>query len=497
MELPFAKTVCRFWQQKQFTPKLQEETQEYRLPESMPDVGRVIAAWGQTVIRGKEWRSGHIGIHGGVMVWVLYAPEDGSEVRRIETWLPFSTRLEQNHKGEDGIIRAESVLSSVDARSISSRKLMLRCQVGLLVQTMVPKQAELMEPRDMPGDMELLQRTYPMVLTREAGEKTFLVDETVELPKELAAGETIVYYHICPRITEQKVLGTKAVFRGVGQLHLLMQDREGKLCGGDLEIPMAQYLDLDGDYAEGAELSNLLCSTSVEAERTEAGALRLRWGLVSQYIVNAVTMVNCLEDAYSTQRELELQRQEILLPCWLEEQLREVELTERLGDGEVPVDAIFFPDLPMVTRQPGGAEVRVGGTFQTLTTGSDGNLQGRTVKANQAVTVQTECDTAAQCILQGGVQTRREGSGWGLESKLGLMLASICAKPLSMVTGITVGGTKQDAAERPSVIVRAKRGEETLWDIAKYCGSTVSAIQRLNKLESEPEENRLLLIPVV
>ena len=45
--------------------------------------------------------------------------------------------------------------------------------------------------------------------------------------------------------------------------------------------------------------------------------------------------------------------------------------------------------------------------------------------------------------------------------------------------------------------VRAKRREESLWDIAKVCGSTVSAIQRLNKLEREPEDNRLLLIPVI
>ena len=73
MELPFEKTVSRFWQQKLYTPVMREETQEYKLPEGMPDVGRIIAAWGQVVLRGKEWRSRHIGLSGGVMVWVLYA----------------------------------------------------------------------------------------------------------------------------------------------------------------------------------------------------------------------------------------------------------------------------------------------------------------------------------------------------------------------------------------------------------------------------------------
>ncbi len=493
MELPFEKTVCRFWQQKQYTPIVQEETQEFRLPESLPDVGRVIAAWGQTVIRSREWKTGHLAVHGGVMVWVLYAPEDGSEVRRLESWLPFSVRLEQ--EGTEGVLRTESVLCSADARSISSRKLMLRCQVGLLVQTLVSRQAELMEPKDLPGDVEVLQQSYPMVLTRETGEKTFLMDETVTLPG--GGAEKLIYYHICPRLLEQKVLGSKAVFRGVGGLHLLVQEKDGKLRGVDMEVPFAQYLDLDGTYDEGTELSNLLCVSSLEVELTEGAEVRVRCGLVSQYIINAPTVIRCMEDAYSNCRELELQRQEVLLPGWLEERMQEVELMERLEGEEVPVDAIFFPDLPRVTKQPGGVEVSVGGTFQTLCAGADGLLLSKSRKAGHTQTLATECDTVPRSWKLGPAAARREGSGWGLEAKLGLSIASLCVRPLSMVCGITAGETSQPKAERPSVIIRARRGEETLWDIAKYCGSTVSAIQRMNKLEAEPEENRLLLIPVV
>ena len=150
MELAFEKCTEKFWQQKSYAPVTREESQECKLPESMPDVGRVIAARGQTVLRGKEWRSDHIGLSGGVMVWVLYAPEDGSGPRRLESWVPFHIRMDHRHDGEDGVIRAECVLCGVDARSISSRKLMFRCQVGLMVQTLVPRAAELYHPRELP-----------------------------------------------------------------------------------------------------------------------------------------------------------------------------------------------------------------------------------------------------------------------------------------------------------------------------------------------------------
>lgn len=496
MELPFEKRVERFWQQKLYAPVTREESQEVRLPESMPDVGRVIAAWGQPILRGKEWREGHISIDGGVMVWVLYHPEDGSGPRRLESWVPFRVRLDHSHQGEDGVIRAEAVICSADARSLSARKLMLRCQVGLMVQTMVPKEAELFSPGTMPEDVQILERVYPMILTRETGEKTFLADEQLSLPQGASQPSRILYSRMTPRVTEQKVLSSRAVFRGVGELHLLCQDDEEKLFSLDLEVPFAQYLDLSGEYEEGAEVSNLLGVTSLETDCAEGG-IRVRCGMVSQYIVSAPTVIRCAADAYSPERELELVEQEVTLPAWLDEQVRQIELEERLAGDEVPIDAIFFPDLPMVTREPDGVEVRCGGSFQTLMRDPEGNLTSRTLRTARTERLSTSCDTIPCTWLRGGAGLRREAGGWSVEQAAEMKLSSVCTKPIAMLTGIRAGERHQPDPERPSVIIRARKPEETLWDIAKYCGSTVSAIQRLNRLESEPEENRLLLIPVV
>ena len=478
MELPFEKRVSRFWQQKLYTPVRKEETQEYKLPEGMPDLGRVIAAWGQVVLRGKEWRSRHIGISGGVMLWVLYAPEGGGEMRRIESWLPFSVRVEHNQDGEDGVIRAECMLCSVDARIASSRKLMLRANLGLMVQTLLPRTAELMEPGELPGDLEVLERAYPMILTREAGERSFLCEERLPLPQGSPGISRIIYFRLTPRVTEQKVLGGRAVFRGVGDLHLLYQDDREELHSIDLELPIAQYLDLQGDYEEEAEISNLLCVTSLELEPDSNGELFIRCGLVSQYIINAPTVIRCLEDAYSPRRELELVRQEVHLPGWLEEQVRQFELRERLTGEGIPVDQIFFPEPCMVTRIPEGAEVRMGGSFQTLCRSEDGELMGKCQKTSETVKLPGSCDTIPCTWLRGGSRAHREGSGWTVEQTMDASLASICTKPMEMVAGIKAGALCDPDPERPSVIIRAKRGEETLWDIAKDCGSTVSAIQQ-------------------
>ncbi len=66
-----------------------------------------------------------------------------------------------------------------------------------------------------------------------------------------------------------------------------------------------------------------------------------------------------------------------------------------------------------------------------------------------------------------------------------------------MVREVALGEERQPDPERPSVIIRPKRRDQTLWELAKGCGSTVGAIQKLNQLEGEPESDQLLLIPVI
>ena len=66
---------------------------------------------------------------------------------------------------------------------------------------------------------------------------------------------------------------------------------------------------------------------------------------------------------------------------------------------------------------------------------------------------------------------------------------------IMMVTGLELGQMQEPDPTRPSLILCRAQGE-SLWNIAKRCGSTVTDIRRANRLDAEPEENRMLLVPV-
>ena len=56
MELEFEKKPLDCLRQVIWEVKNEEQTQDFKLTDTMPDVGRVLASWGQVLLRGKEWR---------------------------------------------------------------------------------------------------------------------------------------------------------------------------------------------------------------------------------------------------------------------------------------------------------------------------------------------------------------------------------------------------------------------------------------------------------
>jgi hypothetical protein len=87
------------------------------------------------------------------------------------------------------------------------------------------------------------------------------------------------------------------------------------------------------------------------------------------------------------------------------------------------------------------------------------------------------------------------GSGMELKGESILLLQTVARQGLEMVSGLKLGELQELNAGRPSLILR-RAGDQDLWSIAKSTGSTMDAIRQANSLEGEPEESRILLIPV-
>jgi len=477
----------------------QEVTQEVRLPEAMPDVGKVLGCWGQIFLRSKEWQTASAGVSGGVMAFILYQPEDGSQVRRMESWMPFQMRWNLPPTQTDGTLCVQPLLRGLDARSASARKLMVRANVSLAAEALAPAQAELFQPGEVPAEVQLLRRSYPVFMPTEAGEKAFSMEEQLDLPASAPQVEKILHYSLQPELIDQKVMAGKVVFRGMAVVRMLGCDEAGQMHMHSFEIPFSQYSQLEQPYDQEADASVQMAVTALEMELSEDGNLQMKADLLGQYMVFDRPVLEIVADAYSNEKQIAVQMDHLDLPSILDLNSQSICAQSQIGaqDPERIIDVCFQPEHPVLRRSGDAVIAELAGTFSVLYCRENGALEQGSVRwqMEQTLAADAGCMVWARIMPSGIPQGTIMGESIQLRADLRLCLETDCDKGLPMVTGLEIGDPIVKDPQRPCLILR-RVGREQLWDLAKESHSTMEAIRDANQLTQEPQEGQMLLIPV-
>ena len=497
MQLQFEKQGITCLQTVKRELQTQEQTQEFRISDGMPDIGNIIGTWGQVILRGKEWQGDGMSVNGGTMIWVQYMPEEGGQPQCIESWLPFQMRWNFPQTQHDGKILIQCILRSVDARSLSARKLMLRANVSVLGWAMENGEFEICAPGDVPPDIQLRTVSYPLQIPNEAGEKAFSLEETLSLPPSAPRMEDLISYSLQPEITEEKMMGDKVVFRGNATLHILYGSDDGGQYAWDFDLPFTQYSELEGEYSDDADVILWPCVTALELD-AEEDRLNMKAGLVCQYRICHRPVVQVVEDAYSPRRSVQPIRQDLELPGILDSQHRTLHAQQN-----APVDAMrltdvqFLPQPVQMQQSENGIDMKLTGIFPMLCYDMEGTLHQTNHKWEETVSLSAGEGTVTEATVwpTGRPQGNLMSGSAQLSADMKLMTETRSTRPILMVTGLEMGELQQPDPGRPSLILR-RAGNDSLWEIAKKNGSTVDSIRTANRLEAEPEPDRMLLIPV-
>lgn len=475
-----------------------EQTQELRIPEGMPGAEQILGCWGQSLIRSKEWRSDSVRLTGGVQVWLLYCPEDGTVPRQMETWIPFQMDWDLPEGTREGTIRVRSLLRYCDARSVSAGKVLIRVGLGLWAEGWCPRHEMVFRPESTPEDVELLREIRPVLLPREAGEKAFAMEDDLSLPASAPQPEALVYYRMVPEVGERKVLGNKLVFRGTGRIHLLYRSEEGQLHAWDFEQPFSQVAELETGYSSDAQADVQTELTALELGLDEEGKLHLRAALTGQYLVGDRQMLETVSDAYSPFRDIQVQREELLLPALLDSRRENIYGEQTISAAaDAVADSLFLPDFPRIRRDGDSVTLEQPGMIQLLYYDSGSQLQGVNQRLSGNLSLKAhETARITALPMEPQLQVQEGGDRLIIKTQVPVQLHWVSAEGMNMVTGLELGERKVQEGNRPSLILR-RAGTDSLWQIARETGSTMAAIRQANALQGEPESDKMLLIPVI
>ena len=499
MELQFKKDALQWMRCVQRKIQSRELTQELKLTDGMPEIGRVLGAWGQPILRGKEWSEEAFRVSGGMMVWVLYAPEDGSQTRCVSGWIPWQLSWDLPSGTPDGKIRVHCLTKSVDARAVSPRKIMVRAGISALGEGLVEAQGTSWTPSQVPGDVQLLEESYPLRVCVEAGEKSFSLDEELMLPASAPKPEKLVSFMIQPGMLESRVLGSRLVFRGTMQLHLVYAGEDGQLHAWDFPLNLSQFADLGGTWGPDAQAQLWLIPSDLDVDLKEEGRLALKASLVAQYCVEDVRMLRCVRDAYSPFREVDQHWEEQTAEPILEKSAQTIPVLHTIAkDANLIADAQILPDYPRQTRMGDQTVLEQPATWQVLYYDPEGVLQCACGRWEGRLELSAHEEILLQAIpgTMELPEAQITGDGIRVTGALPLDVLVTGNQRFSMVTGLDLGEQKSPDPNRPSLIL-CRAGETSLWQLARDNGSTVKAIRDATGLEGDAVPGQLLLIPVI
>lgn len=496
MEMQFDKATYKSLHKVLSRTLDQELTQEIRLPESLPDIGRVLGCWGQVTVRSKEWYTGSVGVTGGVMAWVLYVPEDDSEAKSVEAWLPFQTQWDIPESQRDGTVCVIPFIKSIDARSVSARKMMLRANVSVQGKAFEPKETMICQAKQLPDDIQMLNQTYQLEIPVEAGEKSLQLEETLLQSSDLQNAEKVCYYDLKPQITETRILGDKLLFRGKANFHMVYIGEDHGCKSFDQELSFSQYAHLDNEHTANPNAWTCPIVTSVELDFTSEQPM-IKAGVSVQYIIYERTTMEIVEDAYSTVYNIESDKQTVQVYSKLDTLDKSLELTQNFSANVKDiVDVVCYPGHPENIQNGEMTEVVESVLMQVLYSDTEGNLQGTVVSGKQswefASDPHNQTDVEVVCITKPQFTYNGENVVVTVSAQL---QADVCSdNNLPMISAIEIKEPKELDPTRPSLILR-KLGSCRVWDIAKQYGAKVSDIQSVNNLDN-PDANQVLLIPI-
>ena len=499
MDLTFSETKLAYLRRLLCQVIHQEETAETIVPDSMPDVGRIIGCWGVPVLRGKEWRGGAMTASGGVTAKLLYAPADDSPLQVMECYLPFTLRWELPQSDREGMMQVSCRLRSIDARMLNSRKLLVRANVAALGEAFLPEEESFYTLPDPPRGLEVQTARYPLTLPADCCEKTFLLDEELTLPAGNPEIGKTVYYSLTPELTEGKVLGGKAVFKGNYRLHLVYLAPEGGLAQWDQDVPFSQFADLNREFEDEPELTVDLLPTGVELEPLEDGrTVALKCSVLAQCLICTTRSMEVVQDAYSLRCPVELQRQSVELESRLDrQQLQEpVRIPVEVQGSVADLSALI--DYPRIERQDAGVRWEIPMCCRMLYYDENGMLQGR--ETREEARGELAADESSRCYGTSMPAGRMQYSAAAgeVQGAIALTISCCAGQPIEAIQGITMGDPAPRSAQRPSVILRRTGGQESLWSLGKAYGSTVEAIRQANDLAADSAPaGTMLLIPIL
>lgn len=483
----------------------QEETLESIVPDACPDILRIVDVCGQAMLTGKQAHEGLASVSGVVRAVILYQPEGGGSLRKMDVSLPFNCQAESAGLTEMDAVHAGTRLRFAEARVLNPRKVLLRVDLAVDITTYRYREQKIVcgaETAQM-HNLCQLQCECEHYYVSYVQEKNFTFQEQIRLQNAQAEQPVLLTSRAQALCTESKLIGSKLIFKGVADLALMMQESGGTLSVEKDSLPFSQIVEVPGAYedcdcAVRLEVTDFQCRSSEH----DSHIMEVTLELLAMVRVQMKRPVTYLRDLYSTSHTMETEIGTHSLNRFRENMARTQSVRELIETPEM-VRCVVDSRITL-----GKMDRRADESDLLLTTDAwvtvlylDENESLRCVRkmidVGCRLGMAQEMLYSCQCHVPGEVYATPAAGGIEVRFSVDFHCCSAQVLKIEAINAARLGEPRAASRENvPSVILRLALPGEGLWELAKTYGTTTQLILQANNMESESAlDGRMLLIP--
>lgn len=500
MELELNRTHVSGYDTVLDTTVFQEETLETIVPDANPDIQQLVDTQGKVLLKSKTASDGRAALTGTARLTVLYVPEGGTGLCRMEVNLPFTITVEEKRLKSGCPVCALVRVTGADTRMMNPRKIVTRVELAAWVQGYAAAGVSLcIGAAAEGGTVEQLKQTHVPCCTAAVQEKQINLDDDLTLPAGRPPAEELLHGRAELLCQEVRLIGNKLILKGEAALRLLYRPVGGGVEAAEFTLPFSSIAEVSGAGEESRCRAQAALTGMEYVLGADGRTVSLSLSLLAQAVVQEDCQVELLTDLYSTDCQVQAERAPYAYETLCMEDTGHQLVQEVIESGfQIKSVADAYCLVGGLRQSREGQQTRITAELAVtaLCVTEEGDCCAMTRRLEASCLLDIPPDCACQCTCQcGSVIATPTASG--VETRFSVDFPFQCLKGAeAMVVRDVSVEEAESTQERPSIVLRAIGREESLWDVAKHYGTTIQDIRRANELEEDqPCSGQLLLIP--
>lgn len=499
------KNTLRYQRQVARQTAYREESAESIVPDTLPDIARIVDATGTAYLRDWELGSDEVTVKCAVRTSVLYMAEEDKKLYRIETPISFSQRIELRGAEPGCDVLCTCTLVSADARAVNPRKVSVRVNVAVTPRLYAKTEEAFTTGIDDTRECCVRTEKVGYAAVSAVSYKNFTLVEDIDIPESVGSVSTVLRADMRIKPVDIKLMTNRAVVKAEAEVTALCQNADGDAVRVERTFGFTQMADVPG-VEEGLDACVDFGLRSFELDPAldmagDSRYLSLSAGVVMNIEVSENAEMDIVTDLYGTRRDSSLVTRDVVLTGALESRSYKAYASEHI-DAAFPIKRIVDQRLQTdeaVEHLPGETSASVGAMVSVLCEGDDGAFYNLVRRVPLTFEAGEEAPSRDKTEILSCNVTAPGAGGLDIDISASVGAGEERVKRVTMVDAVEWGEEfPPDGYSRMSALIRRVTGDETLWEIAREYRTTVGAIALANQMsaDSVPARGELLLIPM-